>query len=138
MSAKTSHSCKLDNGIARTFGEVSLRDLIYISEEERWQNYAHNMAQELTPDMVDENGLIINQGAMTFFVMNRYSVAYGGCGAIALYNTIKILDPDSEVTFPHIMLHFTRQAQISQVSKILNFIMKYMVQEMIQEPTGVL
>lgn len=103
MPAKTSHSCKLDNGIAQTFGEVSFRDLIYITDEERRRNYVHNMAQKLTPDMVDENGMIINQGAMSFFVMNRYSVAYGGCGAIALYNTIKILDPDSEVTFPQII-----------------------------------
>ena len=103
MPAKTSRRCKLDNGIAQTFGEVSLQDLIYITQEERNQNYAHNMAQELTPDMVDKNGMIINQGVMTYFVINRYSVAYGGCGAIALYNTIKILDPDSEVTFPQII-----------------------------------
>ena len=97
------HRCELDNEIPQNFGEVPFRDLLYITEKERNKNYAHNMAQELTRKMTDESGMIIDQEEMKQFVINRYSVKHGGCGAIALYNTIKTLNPESEVTFPQVV-----------------------------------
>lgn len=35
--------------------------------------------------------------------INNSTVDYSGCGAVSLYNTIKILDPNTEITFPQVI-----------------------------------
>lgn len=83
-----------------SFDDITYDSMFKMTDEIRNKNYAHNMSQELPIGIVDQNGMIINQNAMSEFRINNYTVQYGGCGAIALYNTIKTLDPDTEVTFP--------------------------------------
>ncbi len=83
----------------------SLEDITYekafssVTDADRAANYIHNSSQEFAEGVLDADKMIINQSEMDNFLINNSTVAYSGCGAIALYNTIKTLDPESEVTF---------------------------------------
>lgn len=87
-----SHSCDREQGLMD--GSLTTTD------SERAQNYGHNMAQEFPQGSLDSNGMIIDQGLLGDFIVNNATVAHSGCGAIALYNTIKRLDPNTSITFP--------------------------------------
>ena len=74
-----------------------------ITNEQRMINYAHNMQMTIPSKALDSNGQIIDQNLLNDFYINNSTVAYSGCGAVSLYNTIKILDPDTEITFPQVI-----------------------------------
>lgn len=71
----------------------------------REQNYAHNKAQAFPPGAVNQDGLIVDQSLLDQLHINRVSADYGGCGAIAFYNALKILNPNTKLTFADAIYH---------------------------------
>ncbi len=83
----------------------SYEHMLPVNERQRELNYAHNKAQEFPAGSLNADGLIIDQGALGGFHINNVGVDYGGCGAIALYNAVKILNPDTKLTFADAIYH---------------------------------
>ena len=92
-------SCKRQADAINGLHDVTVEKAFSITDADRAANYVHNCAQELGEGIVDKDGMIINQSGMGNFLINNSTVAYSGCGAIALYNTIRTLNPKTEVTF---------------------------------------
>lgn len=51
------------------------------------------------PDVTDADGMVIDQSAMENIRIYDSNVAMAGSAAVALYNTIKTLEPDTDMTF---------------------------------------
>ncbi len=51
------------------------------------------------PDIIDSDGMIIDQSAMENIKIYDSTVAMAGSAAVAFYNTIKALEPDTDMTF---------------------------------------
>lgn len=51
------------------------------------------------PDVIDADGMVIDQSAMENIKIYDSNVAMAGSAAVALYNTIKALEPDTDMTF---------------------------------------
>jgi len=51
------------------------------------------------PDVIDTDGMVIDQSAMENIRIYDSNVAMAGSAAVALYNTIKTLEPDTDMTF---------------------------------------
>lgn len=100
QDAQASHGCERDQGIVHSANDITMDQALSITDSQRAQNYGHNMAQVFPEDSLDADGMIINQGKLDMFNINNCGIDYGGCGAIALYNTIRTLNPDTNVTFP--------------------------------------
>lgn len=100
QDAQASHGCERDQGIVHSANDITMDQALSITDSQRAQNYGHNMAQVFPEGSLDADGMIINQGKLDMFNINNCGVDYGGCGAIALYNTIRTLNPDTNVTFP--------------------------------------
>lgn len=92
-------NCKRQTNVINGLDDITAEKAFSITDADRAANYVHNCAQELGEGIVDKDGMIINQSGMENFLINNSTVAYSGCGAIALYNTIRTLNPKTEVTF---------------------------------------
>lgn len=92
-------NCKRQADAINGLEDITVEKAFSITDADRAANYVHNCAQELGEGIVDRDGMIINQSGMENFLINNSTVAYSGCGAIALYNTIRTLNPKTEVTF---------------------------------------
>lgn len=100
QTSASPHSCELDSGVPNDISDITYDSMFSITDSQRAKNYAHNMAQTIDPAALDETGMIINQRLLSNFVINNYGADYAGCGAISLYNATKILDPQSDISFP--------------------------------------
>lgn len=99
------HSCDGEPDFLHTGESPSYEHMLPVDERQRELNYAHNKAQEFPEGSLNADGLIIDQNALRNFHINNVGVDYGGCGAIALYNAIKILNPDTKLTFADAIYH---------------------------------
>lgn len=100
-----SHSCEDEPDYLHNKKDIAFEYMLPVDERQRELNYAHNKAQEFPAGSLDANGLIIGQSALDNFHINNVGVDYGGCGAIALYNAVKILNPDTKLTFADAIYH---------------------------------
>lgn len=93
------HSCDGEPDFLHAGESPSYEHMLPVDERQREQNYAHNKAQKFPEGSLNEDGLIINQGKLGDFHINSVGADYGGCGAIALYNVVKTLNPSTNFTF---------------------------------------
>lgn len=100
-----SHSCEDEPDYLHDKKDIAFEYMLPVDERQRELNYAHNKAQEFPAGSLDANGLIIGQSVLDNFHINNVGVDYGGCGAIALYNAVKILNPDTKLTFADAIYH---------------------------------
>lgn len=99
------HSCEDEPEYLHDLDDLTHEHLLPANDRLREQNYAHNKAQALPPGAVNQDGLIIDQSLLDQFHINRVGVDYGGCGAIAFYNAVKILNPNTKLTFADAIYH---------------------------------
>jgi len=99
------HSCDDEPDFLNNKEPLLYEHTLPVDARQRELNYAHNKAQEFPEGSLNADGLIIDQNALRNFHINNVGVDYGGCGAIALYNAIKILNPDTRLTFADAIYH---------------------------------
>lgn len=99
------HSCDGEPDFLHAGETPSYEHMLPVDDRQREQNYAHNKAQEFPAGSLNADGLIIDQGKLGDFHINNVGADYGGCGAIALYNTVKTLNPSTNFTFADAIYH---------------------------------
>jgi len=122
------HSCEGEPDYLHEMEDISYKYMLPVDGRQRELNYAHNKAQKFPEGSLNEDGLIINQGKLGDFHINNVGADYGGCGAIALYNTVKMLNPNTNFTFadaiyqmePYGILSNTLGAMPTGISHCLN------------------
>lgn len=67
------------------------------------ENFVHNQSIPFAGPFLDSSGMIINQGAMSAFQINNFTVAQAGGGAVAAYNACRLLQGAASPSFADIV-----------------------------------
>ncbi|MFI3172760.1 MAG: PAAR-like protein [Eubacteriales bacterium] len=76
--------------------------ILSVTTEQKIRNYNHNFAQDLP---TDADGMIIDQSQFSNFVSGNTTMNATGCGAIATYNVLKMINPNEEINFAHVVYY---------------------------------
>lgn len=73
------------------------------SDEQREINYAVNSGIALGGDLLDSSGCIIDQEKLGEYRINNFSAKTAGCGAVAAYNIMHLLEPEADRSFADVI-----------------------------------
>lgn len=98
-----SECAELMDSYFESYMEASFSKALICTEQQSKENYIHNMFVPFKGDFLDEDGMIIDQSSMAAFKINSFDVSQAGYGAVAAYNTLKLVTPDAAPSFANVI-----------------------------------
>ena len=103
-AAEAESACAdLMDSYCESYMEAYFSKALTCSEQQSEENYMHNVFVPFEGDFLDENRMIIDQKGMDAFKINSFDVSQAGCGAVAAYNTLKLVTPEMPLPFADVI-----------------------------------